>query len=80
MAELRERVSPAMLRRRKAEVEKELPGRTVKTYWLASPILIPLARWRARVGVRASREHNTLKNFPHPALRATFSRWREKSR
>ncbi len=34
LAELRERVGPVMLRRRKAEVEKELPGRTVKTYFV----------------------------------------------
>ncbi|MBY6240292.1 DEAD/DEAH box helicase [Methylosinus sp. Sm6] len=32
LAQLRERIAPLMLRRRKAEVEKELPGRTVKTY------------------------------------------------
>jgi len=34
LAELRERVAPVMLRRRKADVEKELPGRTVKTYFV----------------------------------------------
>jgi hypothetical protein len=34
LAELRRRVQPLMLRRRKAEVEKELPGRTVKTYFV----------------------------------------------
>jgi hypothetical protein len=34
LAELRERVGPVMLRRRKAEVERELPGRTVKTYFV----------------------------------------------
>jgi len=34
LAGLRERVAPLMLRRRKAEVEKELPGRTVKTYFV----------------------------------------------
>jgi superfamily II DNA or RNA helicase len=33
LAELRDRVAPVMLRRRKAEVERELPGRTVKTYF-----------------------------------------------
>jgi hypothetical protein len=35
LAELRDRVAPVMLRRRKAEVERELPGRTVKTYFVA---------------------------------------------
>ena len=35
LAELRERVAPVMLRRRKADVETELPGRTVKTYFVA---------------------------------------------
>jgi hypothetical protein len=34
LAELRERVAPLMLRRRKADVERELPGRTVKTYFV----------------------------------------------
>ena len=34
LAELRRRVLPLMLRRRKAEVEKELPGRTVKNYFV----------------------------------------------
>jgi hypothetical protein len=34
MAELRRRVAPVMLRRRKADVESELPGRTVKTYFV----------------------------------------------
>jgi hypothetical protein len=34
LGELRERVAPVMLRRRKAEVERELPGRTVKTYFV----------------------------------------------
>ena len=34
LAELRRRVQPLMLRRRKAEVEKELPGRTVKNYFV----------------------------------------------
>jgi superfamily II DNA or RNA helicase len=34
LAELRERVAPVMLRRRKAEVERELPGRTVKNYFV----------------------------------------------
>jgi superfamily II DNA or RNA helicase len=34
LADLRERVAPVMLRRRKAEVERELPGRTVKTYFV----------------------------------------------
>ena len=32
--ELRERLKPVMLRRRKADVENELPGRTVKTYFV----------------------------------------------
>jgi SNF2 family DNA or RNA helicase len=35
LAGLRERVRPLMLRRRKADVEKELPGRTVKNYFVA---------------------------------------------
>ncbi|MGA7786795.1 MAG: DEAD/DEAH box helicase [Xanthobacteraceae bacterium] len=35
LANLRARISPVMLRRRKAEVEKELPGRTVKNYFVA---------------------------------------------
>jgi superfamily II DNA or RNA helicase len=34
LAELRRRVAPAMLRRRKADVESELPGRTVKNYFV----------------------------------------------
>jgi superfamily II DNA or RNA helicase len=34
LAELRRRVAPVMLRRRKADVEGELPGRTVKTYFV----------------------------------------------
>jgi SNF2 family DNA or RNA helicase len=35
LAALRERIAPLMLRRRKADVEKELPGRTVKTYFVS---------------------------------------------
>ena len=35
LAMLRERAAPLMLRRRKADVERELPGRTVKTYFVA---------------------------------------------
>ena len=35
LAGLREPVRPLMLRRRKADVEKELPGRTVKNYFVA---------------------------------------------
>ncbi len=35
LAMLRERAAPVMLRRRKADVEKELPGRTVKTFFVA---------------------------------------------
>jgi hypothetical protein len=35
LATLRERVAPLMLRRRKADVETELPGRTVKNYFVA---------------------------------------------
>jgi superfamily II DNA or RNA helicase len=35
LAKLRERVAPLMLRRRKADVETELPGRTVKNYFVA---------------------------------------------
>jgi hypothetical protein len=34
LAELRERVAPVLLRRRKSDVESELPGRTVKTYFV----------------------------------------------
>jgi len=34
LAELRRRVSPIMLRRRKSDVEAELPGRTVKTFFV----------------------------------------------
>jgi superfamily II DNA or RNA helicase len=34
LAELRRRVAPVMLRRRKADVENELPGRTVKNYFV----------------------------------------------
>jgi superfamily II DNA or RNA helicase len=34
LAELRRRIAPVMLRRRKADVESELPGRTVKTYFV----------------------------------------------
>jgi superfamily II DNA or RNA helicase len=34
LADLRERVRPLMLRRRKGDVEKELPGRTVKNYFV----------------------------------------------
>jgi superfamily II DNA or RNA helicase len=34
LSELRRRIAPLMLRRRKAEVEKELPGRTIKTYFV----------------------------------------------
>jgi hypothetical protein len=34
LAELRDRIKPVMLRRRKADVEKELPGRTLKTYFV----------------------------------------------
>src|SRR6266508_1020974 len=34
LANLRERVAPLMLRRRKADVETELPGRTVKNYFV----------------------------------------------
>jgi SNF2 family DNA or RNA helicase len=34
LAELRRRVTPVMLRRRKADVESELPGRTVKNYFV----------------------------------------------
>jgi hypothetical protein len=35
LAELRTRVAPVMLRRRKADVESELPGRTVTNYFVA---------------------------------------------
>ena len=35
LGDLRARVQPLMLRRRKADVEKELPGRTVKNYFVA---------------------------------------------
>lgn len=35
LAALRERVTPVMLRRRKADVETELPGRTVTNYFVA---------------------------------------------
>jgi superfamily II DNA or RNA helicase len=35
LAELRERLAPVMLRRRKDEVEDQLPGRTVDTYFVA---------------------------------------------
>ena len=35
LGQLRERVRPLMLRRRKQDVETELPGRTVKTYFVA---------------------------------------------
>jgi superfamily II DNA or RNA helicase len=35
LSELRERVGPLMLRRRKADVEGELPGRTVTNYFVA---------------------------------------------
>jgi superfamily II DNA or RNA helicase len=34
LAELRSRVEPVLLRRRKSDVESELPGRTVKTYFV----------------------------------------------
>ena len=34
LAELRRRLQPVMLRRRKSDVETELPGRTVKTYFV----------------------------------------------
>jgi hypothetical protein len=34
LEELRQRIGTIMLRRRKADVEKELPGRTVKTYFV----------------------------------------------
>jgi superfamily II DNA or RNA helicase len=34
LAELRRRVQPVMLRRRKADIESELPGRTVTTYFV----------------------------------------------
>jgi superfamily II DNA or RNA helicase len=34
LGELRRRVAPVMLRRRKSDVESELPGRTVKTYFV----------------------------------------------
>ena len=35
LATLRERIAPLMLRRRKADVETELPGRTIKNYFVA---------------------------------------------
>ena len=35
LAELRRRLQPVMLRRRKSDVESELPGRTVKTYFVS---------------------------------------------
>ena len=38
----------------------------------------PLSRLRERVGVRAGHTSIALKEYPHPALRATFSRKREK--
>ena len=34
LTELRSRIAPIILRRRKADVEKELPGRTVKTFFV----------------------------------------------
>ena len=42
MAELRRRLAPVMLRRRKADVENELPGRTVKTFF------VPMAEEQAK--------------------------------
>jgi superfamily II DNA or RNA helicase len=42
LAELRRRVEPVMLRRRKTDVESELPGRTVKTYF------VPMAEEQAK--------------------------------
>jgi hypothetical protein len=42
LAELRRRVAPIMLRRRKSDVETELPGRTVKTFF------VPMAEEQAR--------------------------------
>jgi superfamily II DNA or RNA helicase len=42
LAELRRRVEPVLLRRRKADVESELPGRTVKTYF------VPMAEEQAK--------------------------------
>ncbi len=41
LAELRRRLQPVMLRRRKSDVEAELPGRTVKTY------LVPMVEEQA---------------------------------
>ena len=38
----------------------------------------PLSRSRERVGVRVVETSKLLKEDPHPALRATFSRKREK--
>ena len=35
LTKLRERIAPLMLRRRKADVETQLPGRTVKNYFVA---------------------------------------------
>ena len=40
----------------------------------------PLSRLRERVGVRAGHTSNALKEGPHPALRAPFSRKREKGK
>ena len=38
----------------------------------------PLSRLRERVGVRGGQERTALITDPHPTLRATFSRKREK--
>jgi superfamily II DNA or RNA helicase len=42
LAELRRRVAPIMLRRRKSDVETELPGRTMKTFF------VPMAEEQAK--------------------------------
>jgi hypothetical protein len=52
LEELQRRVAPVLLRRRKSDVESELPGRTVKTYF------VPMAdEQKARYGRRGRLAH-----------------------
>ncbi|MEO8927300.1 MAG: DEAD/DEAH box helicase, partial [Caulobacteraceae bacterium] len=56
LAELKRRVAPVLLRRRKSDVESELPGRTVKTYFvpMADEQKARYEDYRARAVILAS--------------------------
>ena len=71
LAELRRRLQPVMLRRRKSDVESELPGRTVKTYF------VPMVEEQApalRGLQQAGRQPDSHRRKRRPLTRKEFDR------